>query len=79
MVLMSAVYFKGDWLYKFDKSQSNELLFNVNFDSNKLVPVMFLEAELFHGYLPEEDAEFVVLPYSVINSLPFKLFNVSKC
>lgn len=60
-ILINAIYFKGDWLYQFDKKQTEERSFYLGDGKEKKVPLMRLSKEL--SYLENEDFQAVSLPY----------------
>ena len=62
---MNALYFKGYWLYKFDKNATKNMPFYVNKENSVDVPTMNIKSELLFGSLREINAKFVILPYSV--------------
>lgn len=74
LVLVNAVYFKGQWLHKFDAELTMDMPFHVNKDTVKNVPTMYREGYYKYGELPNLNARFVVLPYKV--SLKEKVSNV---
>ena len=45
-VLINAIYFKGDWKYEFDESQTEDRTFYLKDGSTKDVPLMRLEEKL---------------------------------
>merc|ERR1712038_1774101 len=54
MILVNAVYFKGDWMYEFDKKQTNETgEFILSSGSSVQVAMMKLKAHLRSGILPD--------------------------
>lgn len=64
MIIANALYFKGEWMYGFNK----DLTINKDFYTAEQVykvPMMCLEEILSYGLLPEINAEFVELPYKV--------------
>lgn len=63
LVLVNAVYFKGQWLHKFDAELTMDMPFHVNKDTVKNVPTMYREGYYKYGELPNLNARFVVLPY----------------
>ncbi|KOX72798.1 Antitrypsin [Melipona quadrifasciata] len=63
LVLVNAVYFKGQWLHKFDAELTMDMPFHVNKDTVKNVPTMYREGYYKYGELPDLNARFVVLPY----------------
>lgn len=67
LVLVNAVYFKADWLNKFDKKCTKLRSFRLNDEDKSCleVPTMYVEAKFFYGEVQELDAAYVVLPYVV--------------
>ena len=83
MILVNCIYFKGEWLYTFNKSKT----FSGNFfiDDTNTVPVDFMtiKTALFYGNIPELDAVAVSLPYKKSNMtmlliLPGKSIDLSN-
>ena len=63
---MNAIYFKAPWLYKFDKSQTEDRIFYVDGSIKKNVPTMFKNADFKVGYIKNPiRATVIYLPYSV--------------
>ncbi|XP_029041124.1 antichymotrypsin-2-like isoform X1 [Osmia bicornis bicornis] len=63
MVLVNAVYFKGQWKNKFDPEDTKERPFHVNENTVKNVSTMFRSGSYIYGELSNLNAKFVVLPY----------------
>jgi len=63
MALVNAVYFKGDWMNKFDPSNTQSMDFKINKAESKPVQMMFLKEKLPFNYIPEEGIQIVELPY----------------
>nr|UEP64296.1 teratocyte serpin I [Cotesia flavipes] len=63
MVLLNAVYFKGNWLSKFKGEQTLRQPFHVDENTTKDVDMMHQKNAFNYGELPELDAIFVELPY----------------
>ncbi|XP_043519650.1 antichymotrypsin-2-like isoform X1 [Frieseomelitta varia] len=63
LVLVNAVYFKGQWLHKFNTELTMDMPFHVNKDTVKNVATMYREGYYKYGELPNLNARFVVLPY----------------
>lgn len=61
MFLINAIYFKGTWTYEFDKSQTQDDLFNLPDGSQKTVPMMTQSREL--PYYENDQFQAVDLPY----------------
>lgn len=63
MVLVNCIYFKGEWLYTFNKSRT----FTGNFfvDDTNTVPVdyMTIKTKFLNGYINELESVVVSLPY----------------
>ena len=45
-VLINAIYFKGDWKYEFDESQTEDRTFYLKDGTTKDVPLMRLEEKI---------------------------------
>ncbi|XP_043485054.1 antichymotrypsin-2-like isoform X6 [Leptopilina heterotoma] len=63
MVLVNAVYFKGQWKLKFDANNTHNKPFHVDEKTVKDVPTMYKNGKLVYGELPEMKAKFVEIPY----------------
>ncbi|XP_034181369.2 antichymotrypsin-2 isoform X3 [Osmia lignaria lignaria] len=63
MVLVNAVYFKGQWQDKFDPQNTEERPFHVNENTVKNVSTMFRSGSYLYGELSNLNAKFVLLPY----------------
>lgn len=64
MVLTNAIYFKGEWVYEFNKEETSDGIFNTP-DGQKEVPMMHLKVE-DEDKLPyywSDDVQAVELPY----------------
>ena len=66
-VLINAIYFKGDWKYEFDESQTEDRTFYLKDGSTKDVPLMRLEEKL--AYMENETLQAVSLPYGEENEM----------
>ncbi|XP_070850632.1 serine protease inhibitor 42Dd-like [Drosophila suzukii] len=78
MILLNAIYFKGQWQYEFDPKQTRKDNFRTA--DKKTVPaqMMFLDNSLRAGYVKELDAKVIELPYrnsslSMVIFLPEKV------
>lgn len=65
MVLLNAIYFKGNWAKEFKKKDTADRPFHLDANTQKIVPTMFLKSKFVYGELPELGAKFVELPYQV--------------
>ncbi|XP_043281351.1 ovalbumin-related protein X-like isoform X2 [Venturia canescens] len=63
MVLVNAVYFKGNWAEKFDVANTKPRPFNVDATTKKDVPTMFRSGSYNYGVLEDVKAKFVEIPY----------------
>ncbi|XP_014606418.1 PREDICTED: serine protease inhibitor 3/4-like isoform X5 [Polistes canadensis] len=63
MVLVNAVYFKGNWKKKFDPKLTQDRPFHVSKTEVKNVPTMYRSGKYNYGVLPECKASFIELPY----------------
>ncbi|XP_066600167.1 serpin B6-like isoform X3 [Prorops nasuta] len=63
LVLLNAVYFKGNWATQFNPKATADLPFNLNAQTKKNVPTMYRKGDIKFGVLPELKASFVELPY----------------
>ncbi|XP_061026495.1 plasminogen activator inhibitor 2 [Eubalaena glacialis] len=64
MVLVNAVYFKGNWKTPFQKKLNGLYPFRVNLTQRKAVQMMFLHAQLNIGYLEDLKVQILELPYT---------------
>ena len=63
LVLVNAIYFKGDWESKFDKERTVESEFWVGESESKQVEMMRMTQEMTFAILDEFDCTMVELPY----------------
>ena len=71
LVLVNAVYFKGNWMRKFDPSLTAVQPFFLGTKEKQMnVNMMHMDAEfIFTGYIESLDARLLELPYEVGSSL----------
>lgn len=65
MILLNAVYFKGDWKHKFKKENTKLKTFHIDKNSKIEVPTMYLKKEIYYGCLDDLNAQYIALPYKV--------------
>ncbi|XP_046429063.1 antichymotrypsin-2-like isoform X3 [Neodiprion fabricii] len=63
LVLVNAVYFKGNWATKFDSTQTEDRPFHVDAKTIINVPTMYIKRNYRFGNIPEVDAKFIEIPY----------------
>ena len=66
LVLTNAVYFKGDWVLKFDKKKTRDAPFKITPDKEVTVKMMGLtgeKAKFNYAFIPEEELQIIELPY----------------
>lgn len=61
MVLANAIYFKGDWKYRFDSTQTKKEWFYRESGSKTKTELMFIETSI--GYNSSVDYDMIELPY----------------
>jgi len=66
LVLVNALYFKGDWLHKFNPRYTSQKPFYLGLENNQvMVPMMFIEEKFRMGYIDGLDSSVLELPYKV--------------
>ncbi|XP_076242557.1 antichymotrypsin-2 isoform X3 [Calliopsis andreniformis] len=63
LVLVNAVYFKGQWKNKFNPTFTKDMPFHVNENTVKNVPTMYRQGSYKYGELPNLNAKFIEIPY----------------
>uniref|UniRef100_A0A8C6STV1 Leukocyte elastase inhibitor n=1 Tax=Neogobius melanostomus TaxID=47308 RepID=A0A8C6STV1_9GOBI len=63
LVLVNAIYFKGDWDKKFQESATQDHKFRINKKDTKPVKMMHQKLKLPLAYIPEANCSIVDLPY----------------
>nr|XP_033790797.1 serpin B6-like [Geotrypetes seraphini] len=63
LVLVNAIYFKGNWADQFKKEHTTETQFRINKNERKPVEMMFKRAKFNTTYVDEVQANFLELPY----------------
>ncbi|XP_065155061.1 leukocyte elastase inhibitor-like isoform X3 [Paramisgurnus dabryanus] len=63
LVLVNAIYFKGNWEKKFSKEATVEQQFKVNKNETKPVKMMSQESEFPVTFIPEVNSKILELPY----------------
>ncbi|XP_049951615.1 leukocyte elastase inhibitor-like isoform X2 [Schistocerca serialis cubense] len=63
MVLINAIYFKGDWAKQFNKVRTRRMPFHLLSSATKQVDMMYTEGDFNYVYLKELDSQALLLPY----------------
>lgn len=74
LVLVNAVYFKGNWENQFNAEHTRLGDFHVDENTTKQVPMMFRNGRYNNGMLEELDASYIELPYQVHKKNNIRLF-----
>ena len=82
MILINAIYFKGDWNSKFKKQNTQKMEFK-NVKGNFMTNVMHTKAAFRFRYMPDLQLNALELPYkgkrlSMLILLPFAIDGISK-
>ena len=65
MVLVNAIYFKGNWLTEFDKSKTQKDTFTLESNETVQADMMTLKAEFSHGYFKDVQARVLKVRYLI--------------
>ena len=63
LVLVNAVYFKGQWKDKFNSNNTMDKPFHINENTVQNVPTMFKVGTYKYGVISNLDAKFIEIPY----------------
>ncbi|NXK79983.1 ILEU inhibitor, partial [Amazona guildingii] len=63
LVLVNAIYFKGNWAEKFKEADTTDMPFQLNKNERKTVKMMYQKNKFNFGYIPEEKIRVLELPY----------------
>jgi len=73
LVLVNAIYFKGDWMTKFDVSSTKDEDFNVSANESVKVKLMDVKSKFYYGVNSELNCQAIELPYAGENLSMFIL------
>ncbi|XP_053570632.1 leukocyte elastase inhibitor [Bombina bombina] len=63
LVLVNAIYFKGDWAEKFNTGETKEMPFHLSKNEQKPVKMMYQMKKFPFTYIPEINCRILELPY----------------
>ncbi|TNN76862.1 Leukocyte elastase inhibitor [Liparis tanakae] len=63
LALVNAIYFKGNWMNRFDQADTKEMSFKVNQNEAKQVQMMYQMKKLPYNYIPDFGLQILELPY----------------
>nr|XP_009934806.1 PREDICTED: serpin A3-7-like [Opisthocomus hoazin] len=63
LVLVNAIYFKGNWAEKFEEANTTDMPFRLNKNEKKTVKMMYQKKKFRFGYIPEVKVRILELPY----------------
>ncbi|XP_009580140.1 PREDICTED: leukocyte elastase inhibitor-like [Fulmarus glacialis] len=83
LVLINALYFKGNWATKFEAEATRQRPFRINTHTTKLVPMMYLSDKFNWTYIDSVQTDILELPYvnndlSMIILLPSDITSLQK-
>nr|AZP56662.1 serpin B9 [Locusta migratoria migratoria] len=83
MVLINAIYFKGDWVKQFNKIRTRKMPFHLSSGATKDVDMMYTEGDFYYVFSEELDSQVLLLPYkghrvSMMILLPQEVNGISK-
>ncbi|XP_062411806.1 leukocyte elastase inhibitor isoform X2 [Sardina pilchardus] len=64
LVLVNAVYFKGSWMHRFQKEQTQEMPFKINHAETRPVQMMCQTKKLPYGWVDDLEMQVLELPYT---------------
>jgi len=63
LALVNAIYFKGNWLNRFNEANTKEMPFKLNQNESKPVEMMYQVKKLPFNYIPDYSLQILELPY----------------
>ncbi|XP_016303551.1 leukocyte elastase inhibitor-like isoform X2 [Sinocyclocheilus anshuiensis] len=63
LVLVNAIYFKGNWMHTFKARETKEMPFKINQNESQPVQMMYQNKKFPFRYIPEYELQVLELPY----------------
>ncbi|KAK5930352.1 hypothetical protein CgunFtcFv8_026590 [Champsocephalus gunnari] len=63
LALVNAIYFKGNWMNRFDEANTKEMPFKLNQNESKPVQMMYQMKKLPYNFIVEHGLQILELPY----------------
>lgn len=63
LALVNAIYFKGNWMNKFDAANTKEMPFHIKSNETKPAQMMYQMKKLYYNYIPDLGLQILGLPY----------------
>ena len=63
LILVNAIYYKGDWLRKFNITDTKDSDFHISSSESVTVKMMHMTADFYHGVNAELKCQAIELPY----------------
>uniref|UniRef100_A0A9J8BY75 Leukocyte elastase inhibitor n=1 Tax=Cyprinus carpio carpio TaxID=630221 RepID=A0A9J8BY75_CYPCA len=63
LVLVNAIYFKGNWMHPFETRNTKEMPFKINQNERRPVQMMYQKKKFPFRYIPEDELQVLELPY----------------
>ncbi|XP_063357295.1 leukocyte elastase inhibitor-like [Pelmatolapia mariae] len=63
LVLVNAVYFKGNWMNRFEEANTKEMPFKIRQNETVPVQMMYQKKKLPYNYIADHDLQILELPY----------------
>uniref|UniRef100_A0A673NC99 Leukocyte elastase inhibitor-like n=1 Tax=Sinocyclocheilus rhinocerous TaxID=307959 RepID=A0A673NC99_9TELE len=71
LVLVNAIYFKGNWMHTFKARETKEMPFKINQNEHRPVQMMYQNKKFPFRYIPEYELQVLELPYKQEDKIAF--------